>query len=371
MLLKKLILIGLQSTSIQSFNEAVAELMCFDDFRHFSLKAFNVLLTTKESNLSESSNNENCFHFLAFLSKFMPKTRATKLQLVLTIDNVETKDEPNVYKQLSLKNHRKRFEQAWLNLLNRGLSKNLIKNSLFIIHSLIIPNVASPCLLSDFLSSAYDQGGGLSVLSLHGLFVLMTEHNLEYPDFYTKLYSLVNPQVLAAKYAPRFFHLLNIFLASTHLPAYLAAAFIKRLSRLMLTAPTNALHMLIPFILNLVKRHGLNVLLDKNLNGTKVQLNSDPYIEDEDDPLKSKALDSSLWELQMMTRHYDPQISMLATITGLPAKEVDINELLETTNFEYFENSTWGNFTEAPMNINKPKQLFGGVEDSFAEVWNL
>lgn len=40
-----------------------------------------------------------------------------------------------------------------------------------------------------------------------------------------------------------------------HLPAYLVAAFIKRLSRLALTAPPEALLMIIPFICNLFRRH--------------------------------------------------------------------------------------------------------------------
>lgn len=40
-----------------------------------------------------------------------------------------------------------------------------------------------------------------------------------------------------------------------HLPAYLVAAFIKRLSRLALTAPPEALLMVIPFICNLFRRH--------------------------------------------------------------------------------------------------------------------
>lgn len=40
-----------------------------------------------------------------------------------------------------------------------------------------------------------------------------------------------------------------------HLPAYLVAAFIKRLARLALTAPPEALLMIIPFICNLFRRH--------------------------------------------------------------------------------------------------------------------
>lgn len=47
---------------------------------------------------------------------------------------------------------------------------------------------------------------------------------------------------------------LPTFLPS-HLPAYLVAAFAKRLSRLALTAPPEALLMVLPFICNLLRRH--------------------------------------------------------------------------------------------------------------------
>ena len=40
-----------------------------------------------------------------------------------------------------------------------------------------------------------------------------------------------------------------------HLPAYLVAAFAKRLARLALTAPPEALLMVLPFICNLLRRH--------------------------------------------------------------------------------------------------------------------
>lgn len=48
-------------------------------------------------------------------------------------------------------------------------------------------------------------GGVVSVMSLSGLFILMTEHGLEYPNFYTKLYALMTPDIFMAKYRARFF----------------------------------------------------------------------------------------------------------------------------------------------------------------------
>lgn len=37
----------------------------------------------------------------------------------------------------------------------------------------------------------------------------------EYPDFYKKLYSLLDPSIYHVKYRARFFHLADLFLSSS------------------------------------------------------------------------------------------------------------------------------------------------------------
>ncbi|PIO41219.1 hypothetical protein AB205_0020160 [Aquarana catesbeiana] len=135
------------------------------------------------------------------------------------------------------------------------LTVSLYKKVLLILHDSILPHMSKPTLMIDFLTAAYDIGGAISLLALNGLFVLIHQHNLDYPDFYKKLYSLLDPSVFHVKYRARFFHLANLFLSSTHLPVYLVAAFTKRLSRLSLTAPPQVVLMIIPFICNLIRRH--------------------------------------------------------------------------------------------------------------------
>lgn len=51
-------------------------------------------------------------------------------------------------------------------------------------------------------------------MALNGLFVLMNSYNLEYPDFYNKLYNIMGNEIFSAKYKARFFHLLDMFLRS-------------------------------------------------------------------------------------------------------------------------------------------------------------
>ena len=60
----------------------------------------------------------------------------------------------------------------------------------------------------------------------------------DYPQFYTKLYDVLDANVFLVRYRSRFFELLHICLvSSTKLPVYLSASFAKRLGRLSLAAP--------------------------------------------------------------------------------------------------------------------------------------
>lgn len=52
----------------------------------------------------------------------------------------------------------------------------------------------------------------MSVMALSGLFLLITEYGLEYPEFYNKLYTLLEPSIFIAKYRDRFFEVHHCFL---------------------------------------------------------------------------------------------------------------------------------------------------------------
>lgn len=116
----------------------------------------------------------------------------------------------------------------------------------------------------------------------------------------------------------------------SHLPAYLVAAFAKRLSRLALTAPPEALLMVLPFICNLLRRHPACRVLVHRPGGPGewaaaatpargqhaggwtlvlffLELDADPYDPGEEDPAKSRALESSLWELQVRAPRPPPE----------------------------------------------------------------
>ena len=75
---------------------------------------------------------------------------------------------------------------------------------LIILHERVMPHLTKPLLLTDFLMESYDVGGSISLLALNGVFHLIHKYNLEYPDFYKKLYALFTPDVLHVKYRARY-----------------------------------------------------------------------------------------------------------------------------------------------------------------------
>ncbi|XP_011385346.1 nucleolar complex protein 4 homolog, partial [Pteropus vampyrus] len=236
----------------------------------------------------------------------------------------------------------------------------------------ILPHLAQPSLMIDFLTRAYDVGGAISLLALNGLFILIHKHNLEYPDFYRKLYGLLDPSVFHVKYRARFFHLADLFLSSSHLPAYLVAAFAKRLSRLALTAPPEALLMVLPFICNLLRRHPACRVLVHRPQGP--ELDADPYDPSEEDPAKSRALESSLWELQALQQHYHPEVSQAASVINqaLSVPEVSIAPLLELTAFEIFERDLKKKGPETvPLEFVPAQGLLGRPADLCAQHFAL
>ncbi|KAH7731310.1 Protein T20B12.3 [Aphelenchoides avenae] len=188
-------------------------------------------------------------------------------------------------------------------------------------------------LFGDFLFKLFDRGQIFSVLSLAGIFHLIIHHNFEYPDFYSVVYSLLNSYVCYSTYAQRFFELIDQFLRSSHVPNYIVASYVKRLARLLLTAPTALQSPIITLLRNVLSRHpDLTILVHRD---SPTSLEADPYDETEKDLKKSNALESSLWELKAIKNHWHPSVSKKAS-----AAETVVRTELETkwsTDEEIFE----------------------------------
>jgi U3 small nucleolar RNA-associated protein 19 len=231
------------------------------------------------------------------------------------------KDKSQKNQLLSANSHKRWAQDAWLAVLRSNLSEAQRKTLLKKMAHTIAPWFLRPELLMDFLTDSYNAGGSTALLALSGLFYLIQERNLDYPHFYTKLYSLLDEDLLHSKHRSRFFRLLDTFLASTHLPATLVASFIKRLSRLALNAPPSAIVAIVPFTYNLLKSHPTCTFMVhreiRDKMGKAVvdaQGMSDPFVAQEADPTLTRALESSLWEIETLQSHYHPNVAAIARI---------------------------------------------------------
>eukprot|EP00210_Caulerpa_lentillifera_P007852 g7494.t1 len=208
---------------------------------------------------------------------------------------------------------------AWKHFLCLDLPHEILTRVLKALPKSVMPYLSSPLGLSDFLTSALDQGGFIGLLALHGIFLLVTEHNLEYPDFYKRVYNLLSLEVFSWKdHQSKFFKMLNAFLKSELIPAYTVAAFVKKFARLAIqTNPSGAI-ICITFIHNLIRRHPACYSLLHKESTTNQEITSwkdyDCYDDSEPEPSQSRAIESSLWEIEALGNHWCPQVANHAEI---------------------------------------------------------
>jgi len=263
------------------------------------------------------------------------------------LDNVDAEEEEvfdheakllMVQEPVSIRTLRTAFTSCWTTFLTRlPLSRNIYRSTLTTMHKTLMPKLTKPEMILDFLIQAYDSVDDASseedvdikipILGLSSLFYLIQARNLDYPDFYQKLYALLKfPQVYTSRYRSRLFRLVDTFLSSTHLAATMVAGFVKRLSRMSLSAPPPALLFLIPLVFNLIKRHPTCIVMvhrgdeTPELRGFQTpdqgqgHYQTDPYNHDEVNPQACNALESSIWELRSLVLHVNPQVSRLARV---------------------------------------------------------
>ncbi|KAJ3162665.1 Nucleolar complex protein 4 [Geranomyces michiganensis] len=352
-----------ESMSEQLLERIVGDINEFADVRYYFYKNLGKYLGA----LSDGSSASAGMKVSAKRRKY--SIPADKLSSVITtgysilsrIDDAPTKDDdlttffhsaPQVATPASkrppwasVKEHKRAFSDCWLALFRQPMSADMHKRVLLALHKKIIPHMVRPTLLIDFLTDSYDQGGAVSILALNGLFTLITEHNLDYPDFYPKLYALFDKNLLHVKYRSRFLRLVDLFLSSTQLPSYLIAAFIKRMTRLALAAPPAAIIAIVPFAYNLLKKHpACLVMIHRESESAGANpATEDPYRADEVDPAKSRALESSLWELQSLKTHYFHTIAGMVRVFEQPiAKQplYDLEDFLDHTYVTLMETET-------------------------------
>ncbi|KAJ8926680.1 hypothetical protein NQ314_020929 [Rhamnusium bicolor] len=245
------------------------------------------------------------------------------------------------------------------------------KQLLIVLLEKVLTHLEKPLLLTDFLMDSLDVGGPVSLLALQGIFTMIQVHNLDYPNIFGKLYSMFEPEIFHTKYKARLFYLSDLFLSSTHLPENLVAAFVKRLARLALIAPSEDIIIICNFIGNLILRHpGLKCLLNNPDCGTA---STDPYIMEERDPLKSNAISSSLWELQTLQHHVLQSVASAARFinTPLPSVEWDLSKILDNTGDDIFDKEVKKFSKLIVLQFEKPCGASLIKDERIMQYWNL
>ena len=276
--------------------------------------------------------------------------------------------------------HRKALSDAWFAVLRLPLPPSALKQALQFLPRRVLPCVSRPLRFADFFMQAYGQAGGvIPVLSLDGLFLLMTEHGLEYPLFYKQLYKLIVPSLFCVKYRVRFFDLLVKCLSKNEmLPAHVVAAFVKRLLRCCMSAPPSGALFSLALTSNLLRKHqecGCLIHRDRcGVSGSEsvgvgVEI-VDGFDSETDDPSKAGALSSSLWELDVLAKHYHPAVCALARSVG--SEDHDTAHLYDMDDFrrhtykslfdqEHLVRRVKKRVKSTPLTFVEPSSLFGGV----------
>lgn len=273
---------------------------------------------------------------------------------------------------------RRALNKVWACVMHWELTPQLHKQLLVVLLERVMPHLEKPILLTDFLMDSLDADGPIGLLALQGVFLLVTKHNLEYPNIFTKLYSMFEPEIFHTKYKARLFYLSDLFLSSTHLPEALVAAFAKRLARLTLVAPAEDILIILLFVGNLLLRHpGLKRLIDHPQDG-KIPTDEscgagDPFLMEERDPLLSNALLSSLWEIKALQWHIVPSIATAARFIRepLPSVEYDMASALERTGGHLFDRELRNKVKDIMLTFERPQSMALPKGERLLQYWQL
>ncbi|GMT20033.1 hypothetical protein PFISCL1PPCAC_11330, partial [Pristionchus fissidentatus] len=178
-----------------------------------------------------------------------------------------------------------------------------------------------PQLMAQFFFANFSKGSTHAIFALEGLFQLVVKHNFEHPRLFEEVYALTTPSSFYLNHKKKFLDLLDMFLSSTHLSTYIVAAFIKKLSRCLLYVPFDIQESLMGLIRNAITRHPTTAfLMHRDLPES---ITSDLFDEDEKDLQKTRAMESSLWEVKTLQAHFLYPVAKRARFIDAPKQDVE------------------------------------------------
>lgn len=236
----------------------------FEDFND------NELNTEESSENSEDFSDKkltflffNLFNFIISLPKFVELKKTKKnlenfyllknseifdLENEINVNNYEynTESNPDFTKEDILffyfeKNLQIFYQRIITKLINsENAPEEIIENLLKNLNKIVLENLENPLIFSDFLINIYEKSKekdfSMKVLSLSGLFVLITKYKLDYQNYYNMLYKSLCESyydgnklnfIFDSKYRNRIFKIFEISLKPASVPILIILSFIK------------------------------------------------------------------------------------------------------------------------------------------------
>jgi hypothetical protein len=334
----------------------------------FRRNAFNVLIRYRSDAQEEFSN------YVYFVEVPSSKVESGSKRS-MDVDSEEKQAKKTEIENIGVL--RKFISNCWMKVIsdqwgdsnNESLPMDLRRVFLLHIEEAVFPNLAAPVKLADFLTASYQMEGVIPIMALNGIFILMSAHNFSYPDFYDKLYKLLDPEILYTQHRDKFFALCFLFLKSPNLPGYLLAAFVKKLARIAMCAPAAGAVLCLRIIFNLLRRNaGIRVLVHRtHLPSNSTDSSIDPLskFEDFSDPEKCQLLleTGSLWEVQTLSEHYSPEVAreslLILETTEWPLVDRDVSEILDQSFNDFFNKRvTKKHGSNCALNFKPPTSFF-------------
>ena len=220
--------------------------------------------------------------------------------------------------------YRLQFKNSWAELLRccgSVMNRDLLVKLLRIIPDSVMPFIGNPELFAGFFTECFRRDNDLeiSLLSVSGLFHLISRHNLGEPtDLYARLYTLISPQTMKkAGQSNRVFQLLVKALRSPLMPSQYVGVFAKKLLRVavLVESPSMALWLVVSAF-NLMQAHPIisKPLLHRDMHVG--MLSTDPFdlACTQIETMIPVMSGSSLWEIETLLNHSDPSIVRMANL---------------------------------------------------------
>ena len=340
--LEKVIGVILSSKYMEGETLAVLVDFCnYDDVRYLVLRGLLKKIQTPE--------DHSCFKLLDYLifceEITLPDINSNDFSFLSSISPTSDHSAKN------LRLHGSMLQKITLILKDRvdgSLKRHFIVSCISVMDKL-----PKPFLLGDFYAACLKEGGINGVLSLNGVIKLMQNHNFEYPDFFKDLYALIRPEnFLNKKYFGNLISSIDLCLSSSNISQIIVASFIKRLARIALFSTPDVIYLILHVLHNALVRHvACRVLIDKKSSVPDKEEDVDLFKDNEDNPSATGALDSTLWEVVALQKHWHPLVAKRATkfSSKAPRIEESISTALLDASLLSYRKST--EFTKKASNV--------------------